>query len=136
MSLNLLKTAKQIDVMATNISGRQNVHLEKIKKAINAINNFSIDNFKHLKDKKANELSFIVPTILEPPKNRYSRTTEIAEYCVMAVDGSQIEMDRHAPTTCFLINIGTCTLQYGNTAKSIFSSTPILYAKNDELVIK
>jgi len=136
MSLNLLKTAKQIDVMATNISGRQNVHLEKIKKAINAINQFSIENFKQLKNEKSNELSFVVPTIVEHPKNRYSTTNKIYEYCVMAVDGSQIEMDRHAPTTCFLINIGTCTLKYGNAAKSIFSSTPILYAKNDELVIK
>ena len=46
MSLNLLETAKQIDVMATNISERQNEHLEKIKKSINAINNFSIKKFR------------------------------------------------------------------------------------------
>ena len=81
MSLNLLKTAKQIDVMATNISGRQNVHLEKIKKAINAINQFSIENFKQLKNEKSNELSFVVPTIVDHPKNRYSTTNKIYEYC-------------------------------------------------------
>jgi hypothetical protein len=136
MSFNLLETAKQIDVMATNISGRQNEHLEKIKKSIDATNRFSIKKFEQLKHEKSSELSFLVPTIFEHPKNRYQNTTKINEYCVMAVDGSQIEMDRHAPTTCFLINIGTSTLEYGYPSKSILSSKPILYARNDELVVK
>ena len=136
MSLNLLETAKQIDVMATNISERQNEHLEKIKKSINAINNFSIKKFQQLKHEKSSELSFVVPTILEHPKKKYLPTTKINEYCVMAVDGSQIEIDRHAPTTCFLINIGTSTLEYGHSSKSVLSSKPTLYARNDELVVK
>lgn len=51
------------------------------------------------------------------------------DYSVYAVDGSQIYPDRHQGVACYLINIGTALLQYGQLAghsKAHFTSQPYL----------
>jgi hypothetical protein len=55
--------------------------------------------------------------------------SRLDEYCVYAVDGSQIYPDRHQGVACYLINIGTALLQYGQfsgQSKAQFSSQPFL----------
>ena len=57
------------------------------------------------------------------------------EYCVYAVDGSQIYPDRHQGVACYLINIGTALLQYGQSAgqsKAQFTSQPYLMTAQNE----
>lgn len=56
-------------------------------------------------------------------------TACLEEYCVYAVDGSQIYPDRHQGVACYLINIGTALVQYGHVAgqsRAEFSSQPFL----------
>lgn len=51
------------------------------------------------------------------------------EYCVYAVDGSQIYPDRHQGVACYLINIGTALIQYGalpGQSGAQFTSQPYL----------
>ena len=46
------------------------------------------------------------------------------DYGVLATDGSQIDIDRHAPATCYLINIGEVALSYGTRPGARLSSHP------------
>jgi len=51
-------------------------------------------------------------------------------YAVCGVDGSQVFPDHHAGYSWYLINIGTCFLQYGiPTSSVVCSSEPFIYAE-------
>ena len=48
-----------------------------------------------------------------------------SDWSVAAVDGSHIDVDRHLPVACFLINMGGCVLTYGAQPGASLN-TPIL----------
>lgn len=50
---------------------------------------------------------------------------------VAAVDGSHVDVDRHLPAACFLVNLGGCTLTYGPRPDASFFSQPRLSADAD-----
>jgi len=58
-------------------------------------------------------------------------------YQIVSIDGSQIYPDKHQGTSCFLLNIGTVVLKYGqDKGTTFFSSEPFLFAgqeSDDEL---
>lgn len=55
--------------------------------------------------------------------------SKIGPYSVLAVDGSQVYPDRHQGTPCYLINIGSVTLNYGQTGVNpvFFESRPTVF---------
>jgi hypothetical protein len=57
------------------------------------------------------------------------------EFTIIGSDGSHIDVDRHQPTHCYLINIGSVVLRYGLHPEAILDSVPKLYASPEELVI-
>ena len=48
------------------------------------------------------------------------------DWCVAAVDGSHIDVDRHLPVSCYLVNLGGCVLTYGSRPDAEFFSHPYL----------
>ena len=52
-----------------------------------------------------------------------------------SVDGSHIDIDRHIPVRCYLINLGGCLLTYGSQPDARLFSRPRLYTEEDELYI-
>ncbi len=64
----------------------------------------------------------------------YAAPATPAEFTVIAVDGSHIDVDRHRSTRCYLINIGSAIIHYGSEPGAILDSFPNLHS-NDDLVI-
>ncbi|MBM3940612.1 MAG: DNA double-strand break repair nuclease NurA [SAR202 cluster bacterium] len=58
------------------------------------------------------------------------------EHVVHAVDGSHIDVDRHSPARCYLINIGEVTLRYGELASARLANRPALFVDDDDLVVR
>ena len=58
-----------------------------------------------------------------------------ADWCVAAVDGSHIDVDRHLPVSCYLINLGGCVLTYGSQPDAAFFSQPYLATDPLELYL-
>jgi len=58
-----------------------------------------------------------------------------SDYLALACDGSHIDSDRHSPARCYLINIGSVVLRYGENPDAIMHSQPLLYANEDDLTI-
>lgn len=58
------------------------------------------------------------------------------DHIVAAVDGSHIDVDRHSPVRCFLINTGYVSLRYGEQPNAELYSTPSLFVDDDELAIR
>ena len=54
---------------------------------------------------------------------------------VAAVDGSHIDVDRHLPVHCFLLNFGGCVLTYGADARADFFSRASLHSEPPDLYI-
>lgn len=74
-------------------------------------------------------LSFVVPAeLMEDPKAVY-QLPAAPDYCVVATDGSQIELDRHSPVPCYLINLGQVVLQYGKKPRARLSGQPRVFLR-------
>ncbi len=58
-----------------------------------------------------------------------------SDYVALATDGSQIDVDRHGPAHCFLINIGGALLRYGSQHGAELFSEPHLYSRDDQMSI-
>lgn len=59
-----------------------------------------------------------------------------ADWVAAAVDGSHIDVDRHLPVSCYLVNLGGCVLTYGSRADAHFFSKPRLSARQEELYLQ
>ena len=58
-----------------------------------------------------------------------------SDWCVVAVDGSHIDVDRHLPVATYLINLGGCTLTYGAEPEANFFSQPDLASEHADLYV-
>lgn len=58
-----------------------------------------------------------------------------AGWSVAAVDGSHIDVDRHLPAACYLLNLGGCLLTYGAQPGARLFSRPHLAVDPEELYI-
>ena len=75
----------------------------------------------------------------EPPGLTVPAPSGQADYSVVAVDGSQIELDPHAPVYCCLLNYGVAILRYRfdpgqDSAAWLLSRTEFLYRPEDLVI--
>jgi hypothetical protein len=59
-----------------------------------------------------------------------------ASYVVAASDGSHLDADYHAGIDCYLLNMGTAILQYGQDAAYHAQSEPSLGYRDEDMVIR
>jgi len=136
LSLDLIKIASQIDSMAADLKAHQNDHKQRSENALVNIRGFSLECYKTKRDLVGNEAPYPLPIIIDPPILNYSAPPLPNDYCLVAVDGSHIDIDRHLPTRCFLINTGTAIFTYGSNSQADLFNKPKLYVQDEELVIK
>jgi hypothetical protein len=55
------------------------------------------------------------------------------DWAAVSVDGSHIDVDRHLPLSCFLINLGGCAIEYGQHPSCTLFSEPDLAVRETEL---
>ena len=58
------------------------------------------------------------------------------DWNAVAVDGSHIDVDRHLPLRCFLINLGGCAITYGRDFGCHLFSEPALAVEDDDLYLR
>ena len=116
MSLDLANTAQQIDHMAQDLTARQSDKNLRLRRALQAIRSFDVAEYTHKRGQSKATLAWPVPELLDDPGARYGPEPLPHDFCVVAADGSHIDVDRHVPARCFLINIGVTALTYGSRA--------------------
>ncbi|MFO7294689.1 MAG: DNA double-strand break repair nuclease NurA [Clostridia bacterium] len=71
------------------------------------------------------------------PKGRLDEAFPLPQFTsvhtVMAVDGSQIDVDTHEIVLCYVLNIGRVVLHYGTGDPPLMDSLPYLYYRNEDL---
>ena len=58
------------------------------------------------------------------------------DWMAVSVDGSHIDVDRHLPLRCYLINLGGCSLTYGVNPDCRFFSEPTLATGDGDLYLR
>ena len=66
----------------------------------------------------------------------YAPVPPPSDWCVASVDGSHIDVDRHLPVPCYLINLGGCVFTYGSQPDARFFSQPTLGADQTDLFLE
>ena len=136
MALDLTETAVQIDSMAVALrAGRVDKGL-RLASALDAARGFDPAAYMAKRTQPGTELNWITPDVHERVDAAYSPPSLPDDYCVVGVDGSHIDVSRHIPAHCYLINIGGMSLRYGGMPGASVFSKPRLYANEDELVIR
>ena len=135
MALDLSKIVNQITDMAAGLSLHRDERYEQLQHTVDVLHSQS-NNLEQLEKKiEASKLTWLVAHLVEPIDRRCPPPAASKEYTVIATDGSHIDVDRHQPTHCYLINIGGVVLRYGPHPDAILDSVPHLYACDNELVI-
>ena len=136
MALDLNRTAVQIDNMAAALSAGTADRSLRLASALDAAQSFDPAAYATRLAQPGTELNWSVPQVHERVDASYVAPPVPEEHCVVGVDGSHIDVSRHIPAHCYLINIGGMSLRYGNEPGADVFCTPRLYASQDELVIR
>ena len=136
MSLDLAKTAPQIEAMASDLRERSGQRTRRLGRALEAVAAFDPERYREGRRDSEATLAWNVPEAMDSPAARYAPPPLPLDFRVVSVDGSHIEAERHMPARCFLINIGVSVMEYGSRPDADLYSRPRLYAADDELVIR
>jgi hypothetical protein len=135
MSLDLTRVASQVISMITGLKDGREERQKRLDFALETIGNPAIDLEKLRKKIKASRTSWLVAELVDGLEKRYPVPPIPTDFTVIASDGSHIDVDRHRPNRCYLINVGTVLLTYGSKPDAVLSSMPQLYADEKDAVI-
>ena len=138
MSLDLNHTAAQIQEMASHLKARQSEWNVRLETALESLSEADTPALERKRLDSKGKVTWMVPglQVQERLDARYPSAPLPGDFCVISVDGSHIDVDRHRAAHCYLINIGACTMTYGSHPDARLLSQPTLYAQEEELVIR
>ena len=124
---------------------------EKLQKAVKSIksntNSFNQRVLKLIDIYQTTELGFVEQKRTEGKHNwisakfldensiYYEANKLPSDYRVIAVDGSHIDVDRHSPIKCVVLNIGTVIFTYGSEPQAILTNSPYTFIGDSEINI-
>ena len=112
MALDLYRTAAQIDAavagadLGASRERRTDAVLAALRDSDAATLNARVEAARGM-------LAFLPAEAVEAPGGVFDAPSTPADFSVVAADGSHIDVNRHLPLRCALINIGGCRLTYG-----------------------
>jgi len=135
MSLDLTRVAAQVWGMIASLRAGGEERRKRLEHALNTLHSQD-SNLNDLARKiAASKTTWLVAGLVDGLDRRHKAPPSPTNFTVLATDGSQIDIDRHRSTRCYLLNIGSVVLQYGGSASADLDSLPYLYSEDKDLVI-
>lgn len=134
MALDLSKTAAQLYGAVPHFSGQRSAKLEALAQAAEQLRIADADAIEQRR--RDGRTTFLPAGLLGHLADTYPTPPLAQDHVVVAVDGSHIDVDRHSPVRCFLINTGFVTIRYGELPHADLASTPRLFVGDDEMYIR
>ena len=134
MSLDLARAVEQIDALAQRLDVGRDDRARRLDDALRAMRGADASEARRKADLGQGR-HYLYATPVDGLADRYGAPQVPGEFCVASVDGSHIDVDRHTPVRCYLINIGGCVLTYGSHADARLFSHPRLHSEEGELYI-
>ncbi len=133
MSLDLTEVASQVEGMVSRIKAGAMERQEHLRHALDTMAKTDLDSLR--RKIAASKTTWLVAGLVDGLSRRCKAPPLPEEFTVIATDGSHIDVDRHRQTRCYLINIGSAVLCYGDQPDAILSSSPRLYSGDQDMVI-
>ena len=134
MGLDLAVTIAQIDSLARRMHDGADDRAQRLDRALAAMR--EADPAEVRQNAEADHARpFLCATPVDGFSGSYSAEEIPDAFCVVSVDGSHIDVDRHTPPRCYLINVGGSVLTYGSEPDAQLFSSPRLYAEDEELYL-
>ena len=134
MALDLAKTVQQIDALARRLTDGVDDREQRLGRALTAMAEADGSEVRRKLDSNQGR-PYLCAVPVDGLSGSYSAPQLPQDFCVASVDGSHIDVDRHIPVRCYLINIGGCLLTYGSQPDARLYSIPRLSAGDEELYI-
>ena len=139
MPIDRFQLSRQVGELAEYLDDQRGEFSRRLASALQAANTYSDPTtFEQLKDKLESQrgvYSWLVPGVTEPLTNVYEAPVPPRDYIVLAVDGSQIEIDRDSPFDAYLINIGRVYIRYGQSPEANIESQAQTYYRPEDMVL-
>ncbi len=135
MSLNLAQIAIQIDSMVAKLQAGEEERQQRLAFALNTLRSQSTDLTSLKRKIETGKTTWLVAGIEDKLDAHYPAPPCPDDFVVLATDGSHIDVDRHRPARCFVINIGTVRLDYGQMPAAFLSSLPLLHFEEEDVVL-
>ena len=127
MSLDLAKTIEHVNGLTAQLKGSQEDRRLRLFQAVESMRLSTAEDVRH-KLSGAQGRPFLWAGAREGLGESLWPAETPQDFCVLSVDGSHIDVDRHMPVTCALINIGGCVLRYGAQPGAHLFNRPSLYS--------
>ena len=135
MSLDLTKIAQQVEKMVASLRAGSQQRQQRLKRALSVLNDKTTDLDKLKKKIALSKTTWLVAELVDGLGRCYKPPPPPQDFTVIATDGSQIDVDRHQQSRCYLINISGVSLSYGTNPGAALDSFPNLYFDDEDLVI-
>ena len=132
MPLDLSQVAAQIEGLAAKLKSEEKERGERLERALELLHAADVASLK--RKVASSKTSWLVAGLVDGLAQHYEAPPCPSEFTVLATDGSHIDVDRHSSVRCYLINIGSAVLHYGENPDALLSSEPALFF-GDDLVL-
>ena len=135
MALDLGKTILQLDQVAQNLGSTYSDRQSRLASLLRHAGSVTPEQaIQHTQN--GQQRPFMAAQVEEALIGSYAPVEPPSDWVVVSVDGSHIDVDRHLPVPCFLINLGGCVLTYGSQPDARFFSQPTLGADQPDLYLE
>lgn len=134
MSLDLGKTILQLDNASQNFRHTFNDRQSRLATLIRQASEISPEIAQE-KTAAAGNRPYMAAQVEESLLSSVAPGYPPEDWCTISVDGSHIDVDRHLPVQCYLVNLGGCVLTYGSQPDAVFFNEPQLCAEPTELFL-
>ena len=139
MPLDLSLLHPQLQELGNHVAEQRGEFAARLERALATAAGASTDSALHdLQDRietHRGRYTWLVGVPVGPMTDRIRAPAPPADHAVVAVDGSQIEIERDAPVACYLLNIGQVTLRYGSQPEAQLCSMPTLRFGPEQLTV-
>lgn len=134
MTLDLAKAAGQLYAALPEMRGQQRGHAQALGVALERIDD--VDALDAEARRVQGKSTWLAAGVENGIVGAFPPPAPPVDYAVVAVDGSHVDVDRHAAARCFLINIGVASLRYGEIPSADLRSEPALRADDQSLFLR
>lgn len=135
MTLELIQVASQIEKLVEKLTKSAEERNARFSLALGLLQSKG-DDLAWIKNRiLSSHTTWLPAEPLEKLTSNHSPEPCPAEHTVFSTDGSHIDVDRHSPVRCYLINIGMVLLNYGSDSTAEIESEALVYAEDSDLKI-
>jgi GNAT superfamily N-acetyltransferase len=134
VSLDLGKTVLQLDRASHNLASTYNDRRVRLETLLETAVSIRPDTAIE-KTRSATNRPYMSAQVGDSLLGTHAPDPPPPDWCAVSVDGSHIDVDRHLPVQCYLVNLGGCVLTYGTRPDASFFNQPRLGSDPSELYL-